>query len=304
MMDNKLSVELNYFNILRDGMIGTITNSIPYIAGYSASLPYFNYDKVKYFGAEAGLKFTNRAGQVTYSIGGNATVQNSKIEKYDEPEYRFLYQTHVGKAVDTYWGQTYIGKFGSDAEASETPQLYDDVLHEGDLRYKDMNNDGVVDDNDMSALGHTEPRLYYALNFSLSYKNLDLTLIGTGAALYDIPLTNAYFWNGWGDNNYSNFVRDNMGGAYPRLTYYKVNNNFVASDFWLTNGGYFKVQNIELVYSLPANIMHAQGIRLYVRGANLLTLSKVKDVDPESINSGVTTYPLFKTFTGGVKLTF
>jgi len=86
-----------------------------------------------------------------------------------------------------------------------------------------------------------------------------------------------------------------------------VNNNFVASNFWLRDGGFFKIQNVELAYNVPminGNVIGARGIRLYVRGANLLTVSKIKDVDPESINSGVTVYPLFKTFTAGLKLTF
>jgi len=86
-----------------------------------------------------------------------------------------------------------------------------------------------------------------------------------------------------------------------------VNNNFLASDFWLTKGGYFKIQNIELAYNIPANKLQAirsQGARIFIRGANLLTISPVKDVDPESINSGVTLYPLYRTFSGGIKLTF
>jgi hypothetical protein len=102
-------------------------------------------------------------------------------------------------------------------------------------------------------------------------------------------------------------VKNNIGGAYPRLTYNKVNNNFVSSTFWLAKGGYFKVQNIELAYNLPANslkIIGARGTRIFVRGANLLTISKIKDVDPESIGSGVDSYPLFSTFTAGIKLTF
>jgi hypothetical protein len=202
---------------------------------------------------------------------------------------------------------TNIGKFSSDADALVTPQIFDALLHEGDLKYQDLNGDNIVDDNDMSSIGHTTPRLYYSLNAKLYYKNFEMTLIGTGRALYDIPLTNKYFWNGWGNNNYSNFVKDNIGGAYPKLTYYKVNNNFVNSDFWLTKGGYFKIQNIEAAYNLRLDKMQvvgARGIRFFVRGANLLTFSKVKDVDPESINSGVDSYPLYKTFTGGINLTF
>ncbi len=307
MLNNKLSFEVTYYNNLRDGQITQLTNAMPYVAGYSASLPFFNYNQTRYFGVESGIQFTDKAGQLIYSLGANATYQNSEIVKYNEPAYRFGYQSSIGRPADTYWGQTYLGKFASDAEALVVPQLYDAVLKKGDLKYKDMNSDGVIDDNDASALGNTTPRLFYAINANLKYNNFEITLIGTGAAFFDIPLTNSYYWNGWGDNNYSNFVKDNIDGAYPRLTYYKVNNNFVSSDFWLTKGGYFKIQNIELAYTIPANklqLIRSQGLRFFVRGANLLTLSKVKEVDPESINSGVTLYPLYKTFTGGIKLTF
>jgi hypothetical protein len=79
------------------------------------------------------------------------------------------------------------------------------------------------------------------------------------------------------------------------------------SKFWLIKGGYFKIQNIELAYTIQPEYLHfigSSGIRIYLRGANLLTLSKVKDVDPESINSGVTDYPLFRTFSAGIKFNF
>ena len=196
---------------------------------------------------------------------------------------------------DAIFGQTYLGKFTSDADAALNPQLFDDELHAGDLKYKDMNNDGVVDDNDQSMIGHSSPRLYYGINVSLKYKNFDLFILGAGRAFYDLALTNEYYWNGWGDNNYSDFVRDNQGGAYPRLTYYKVNNNFVTSDFWLAKGGYFKIQNVELAYTIPAKMLEFMGgraIRVICAVANLLTISQVKDVDPESINCGSNKLPV------------
>jgi TonB-linked SusC/RagA family outer membrane protein len=307
MFNNRLLFEVSYYNNLRNGQITQLANALPYIAGYSAALPRFNYNDTRYFGVETAMQFTDNAGSFEYSFGGNATIQNSKIEKYDEPAYRFAYQTRVEKAADTYWGQTCLGKFSSDAEALEVPQLFDVVLKKGDLKYKDMNNDGFIDDNDQSAIGHSSPRLFYSLNGSLTYKNIGFTVIGTGCAFYDIALTNAYYWNGWGDDNYSNFVKDNIGGAYPRLTYYRVNNNFISSDFWLTSGDYFKIQNVELSYAIPASklqLIRSQGMKIFARGANLLTISKVKDIDPESINSGVYFYPLYRTFTGGIKLTF
>jgi hypothetical protein len=86
-----------------------------------------------------------------------------------------------------------------------------------------------------------------------------------------------------------------------------VNNNFQNSDFWLTNGGYFKIQNIELAYnfsSKAARFVFARNVKFFVRGANLLTITDVKDVDPESPNSGIEMYPLFRTFTGGINITF
>jgi len=156
-------------------------------------------------------------------------------------------------------------------------------------------------------IGHTTPRLFYAVNGHVKYKNFDLTVVGTGRAFYDLALTNEWFWNGWGDNNYSTFTQNNIGGASPRLTYYKVNNNFVGSNFWLQDGSFFKIQNVELGYNLPEKVTQLIGgrlIRIYARGANLLTISKVKDVDPESISSGVDRYPLFRTFSGGIKINF
>ncbi len=307
LLNRKLSVEINYFNNLRDGIVSQLANTVPYVAGISTSRPWYNYNKIRYFGIETGIQYADRIGRLQFSVGGNATVQNSRILKWDEPNYRFGYQTRVGKPTDAYWGQTYVGKFASDAESKLIPQIYDEVLRQGDLKYRDMNGDGVVDDNDQSQIGHTAPRVIYALNLRVAYRNFELTAIGNGRGGYVIPMTNKYFWNGWGDNNYSDFVKDNVDGQYPRLTYYKVNNNFIGSNFWLRDGGFFKIQNIELAYNVPVSpgkLIGVRGLRLYIRGANLLTVSKIKDVDPESINSGVTSYPLFKTASGGVKLTF
>jgi TonB-linked SusC/RagA family outer membrane protein len=306
-LNQKLSMELTYYNIVREGEITQLLNSTPYAVGISASLPHFNYNNTRYFGLEAGLQYKEVKGDFAYSLGINATVQNSKRLKYDEPNYREQYQLRTGKPVDAYFGQTYIGSFTSDAETEIVPQLFDAELHAGDLKYKDMNGDNFIDEGDQSMIGHTTPRLFYAINGQIKFKDFDLTIVGTGRAFYDLPLTNKWFWNGWGDDNYSTFVQKNAGVGYPKLTYYKVNNNFVGSNFWLAKGGFFKIQNVEIGYNLPSsvnNIIKARNLRLFVRGANLLTVSKIKDVDPESINSGVDNYPLFKTVSGGIKLTF
>nr|MCU0409541.1 SusC/RagA family TonB-linked outer membrane protein [Bacteroidales bacterium] len=320
----KLSLEVTYYNNVREGQIDQVEHVLPFMVGISNARPWYNYNDTRYYGLETALQLSDRVGKFLYSIGGMATWQNSERLKYDEPNYRFEYLSRVGKPVDAFFGQTYIGKFQTDAEALEVPQRFDDVLKAGDLKYVDMNNDGIVDDNDQSMIGHTTPRLFYSVNAKIGFANFELLVVGTGRAFYDIPLTNKYYWGGWGDDNYSSFVRDNIGGDYPRLTYYKVNNNFVNSTFWLADGGFFKIQNIELAYNLPtkySKYVGARQVRFYLRGANLLTISDIKDLDPEAlytgvnfrnqannadipVTAGVTAYPLFKTFSGGVKFNF
>lgn len=307
LFSEKLSLELNYYNMLRDGIITDVTNALPAVNGLPVN-PRINYNSTRYFGFEVAANYKNNIGKLQYSIGGNATIQNSKVEKIDQPNYLNSYQSKVGLPEDAIFGLNYIGKFQSDAEALAVPQRYDAVLHTGDLKYADLNKNGEVDDNDKSMIGHSAPRLYYALNLGLRYKNFELTAIGTGRAFYDIAITNEYFWNGWGDGNYSTFVRDNLNtGNYPRLTYNKVNNNFVTSNYWLRRGDYFKIQNVVLAYNVPEKLSKSVGVRaakIFVKGTNLATFSQIKDVDPESISSGVSAYPLFMNLTAGFKLTF
>lgn len=307
LFNKKVSLEMTYQDIIDDGAIVQVNNVLPYTVGLQGARPWYNYTKTRGQYLLSDISYTQKIGQLTFTIGGNFTTGVTKRLKYDEPNYRFDYQKRTGKPSDAIFGLNYLGKFATDAETQLVPQLFDAELKAGDLKYADMNNDGFIDDNDQSMIGHSSPRLFYGLNAMVRYKNIEFWITGAGRAFYDLALTNDYFWNGWGDNNYSNFVKDNIGGKYPRLTYYKVNNNFITSDFWLTKGDYFKIQNIELAYNVPPKslaFMGGRGMRIYLRGANLLTLSKVKDVDPESINSGVTNYPLFRTFSGGVKFNF
>lgn len=309
MANSRLEVELNYYNHLRTDMIQSM-NRLPYVAGISSWRPAVNYNQMQYTGIEAAVTWKKTKGDFKYALTGRATLPKAIWKKYDEPDYRYDYQKRNGTDAGAIYGQTYLGRFANDADALLVPQLFDEVLHAGDLKYKDMNNDGVVDDNDQSIIGNSSPRLLYVIDTRFNFKRIELTLIGTGRAFYDISLSNRYFRNGWGDNNYSKFVLDNVvnnGSGYPKLTYYQVNNNFEMSEFWLRKGGFFKIQNVELAYNVPVAKMQWSGIRgfkVFVRGANLFTFTNLKDVDPENTSSGISNYPLFRTITGGVKLTF
>ena len=307
LMAGKLSLEVTYFNTVVKGQIVQLQNSLPFVLGLSGARPYANYNDTKFDGVESIIHYTDRIGSFSFSIGGSASTQRSERLKYDEPDYRFNYQSRVGKPADAIYGLQYLGKFENDEEALIVPQLFDAVLKEGDLKYADMNSDGVVDDNDATMIGHGYPKLIYSVDADLRYRNFGLSLVGAGRAFFDVGFTSIYFMNGWGDNNYSEFVKNNIGGAYPRLTYYRVNNNFQMSDFWLRKGDFFKIQAVELSYNLPSGItslIGSRGVKVYLRGANLYTFSDIKEVDPEATTSGVYNYPLYRTFTGGIKLIF
>lgn len=306
MFNKQFAANISYYNIKRYNSLVTPSDMFPLVTGIM-SVPQINYGDTRYDGLELNLKYKNQIGKFNYSIGTNFTYQHSKVLKKSEPDYRFDYQSRIGQAADAYYGLVYSGKFATDEDTKFVPQIFDESLSAGDLKYADLNNDGIVDDNDQKCIGHTLPRLYYGLNLTLGYRNFSLYILANGRAAYDVALTNRYFQNGWGDNNYSAFVRDNIDSDYPRLTYYKVNNNFKGSSYWLRDGSYFKIQNIELSYTVPAKNIYTygiQGIKVFVTGSNLLTISKLKDVDPESIDSGISNYPLFRTFTAGIKLSF
>jgi TonB-linked SusC/RagA family outer membrane protein len=312
MFKNKLSIELNYYNILRFNVITQRGNTTPILSGTTGSLPAVNYNSWSYEGVELGLKYNNKIGQLYYMIGGNAFTQKPTVEQVDEPNYRNDYQKTVGGPADAIRGLKYLGRFATDDEANKVPQ-FGQTLHAGDLKYEDINKDGAVDDNDVQYIGHSTPKLYYALNLNLRYKDFELTVTGVGRAFYDQMLDNKYFTNGSGDNIYSKFVLDNidengMGGAYPKLTYYQISNNFKYSTFRLIDNSFFKVQNFELAWNLPVQkfdwLNGVRGFRVFARGANVYTLGKLKDVEPENINSGIYNYPLNITLTAGVKLTF
>ena len=305
LFNKRLSVEANYYNNLRDGIITEMSGTLPGIYGMDGVDTYENYNRIRYQGWEAALYWSDRIGDLQYTIGGSLTTNKGKYLRYNE-SYVYDYQRVAGTATGSYRGYVCLGKFTSDEEIASSPrQLFDDNVEIGDLKYADLNNDKLIDSNDTRIIGNTNPKLDYALSINLRYKNFDFTIVGTGRASYQTAMTNRYFWNGWSTGMISEFVRDNIGGDYPRLSYIKATNNFQASNFWLRDGGYFKIQNIELGYNVRFRQQSAvKGLRVFLRGANICTISDIKDVDPESINSGVTAYPLYRTFTAGFKFTF
>lgn len=300
-----LTFAATYYRTLRAGIVTDMSAVMP---GFYGATPFMaNNNSYLYSGLELALDFSRKSGDFSYSIGANCLIPRTKYVKYAE-SVAYDNLKHEGRSLSMLLGYDYLGKFASQEEIASSPvQTFDSSVQVGDLKYADLTGDKVVDENDRKVIGDSSPKFLYAVNLHFAYKNLDLTVVGTGKAFYDVILNNVYYWNGWGDGNYSAFVSEGLkSGAYPRLSYNKSENNFRASQFWMVDGSYFKIQNVEIGYNfnMRPDLKWLRQIRVFARGANLLTISGIKDCDPEALSSGVTDYPLFRTFTGGVRFSF
>lgn len=299
-----LYVNLKGYYINRKGIH---TNTIPNFSdayGWDGIAFYQNYNAKNTIGGEINLGYGRTIGDFSFNVNGWALSWRTLNTKVANDTYLYEWQKLTGADESAYRGYTCIGKFETDEQIAILPKLSETDTQIGDLMYKDLNEDGIIDDNDKSVIGNTAPRLRYALNIDLNYKNFGLAITGTGRAFYDIAMTNDYFWNGWGDGTYSQFVADNLGGAYPRLSYEKSATNFVASDFWLRKGGYFKIKSVQLSYTIHPKAKWINSVRFSVTGGNLFTATAVKYVDPEDIDAGVSAYPFYRTVMAGIKVSF
>lgn len=304
---NGIDLWANGFFMDRTGNIANTMEAYLSTYGWNDIAYYENYTASRAAGYEVGAGYRKDFGDFGFNLKGWAIGWKQVHTKVVTDNYLYDWQKVTGSDASAMRGYVCIGKFTSQDQIDRSAKYDQTGTKVGDLMYEDLNEDGKIDSNDQKIIGNSMPRLRYNINLNLHYKNLELDVVGNGRAFYDVFLNNAYFWNGWGDGNYSAFVRDNLGGAYPSLSYVKNNNNFINSDFWMRKGGFFKIQSVELAYNLKlrdSNKLGIEGARFSLRGGNLLTLTGLEYVDPESRDAGVTTYPYFKTVTAGVKLTF
>jgi len=304
LLNNALSFEVNYFNELRYDMPVVVDTEIPFYV--SNTFPTVNYNEVSNKGVDLSLQYNKSIGDLNLSLGGNLMYARSMYEKYSELNvYEHLNQT--GKTTDVIWGWVYDGVYADEQDVIDygVASNYGEIKP-GDLKLKDITNDlgdNVIDTYDRTEIGHSFPRINYALNMNLSYKGFDFYLLGQGVADVDQMLNNSYYFN-YGERKYSTQA---LRSDYPRLTTYSNNHSYRNSSYWMENGAYFKLRTAQLSYTLPefvAEKIKSDKITLYVKGTDLFSISKIKDLDPEDMNGGVTKYPLYTTITLGAKVVF
>lgn len=305
---------------------------LPSEVGYS--LPNENLNKQAYVGTEAMATWTDHIGDFNYRVSGNITFSRYRnIESY-KPRFSNSWDEYRNSSEDRwggiYWGYQVIGQFQSEEEIKNYPVNLDGqgntTLLPGDLIYKDVNNDGVINGMDERPIGFPEgwaPILSFGGNIGLEWKGIDLNIDFSGGAMQgwrqNYELTNAYHNGGnfpaylledrWHRLDLYDPESEWVPGRYPAIRNGEFAYNNKNSDFWLHNVHYLRISNLEIGYSLPTWMLkpiHAQKVRIYGSVSNLCSFDNVHQygIDPEITAAAAVVYPQQRTFLVGFNVTF
>lgn len=298
--------------------------SIPVYTGFSSStVPFANVGISTNKGIDAGLQVRNTTkGGFYYSVLANFTFAKNNIEENDFPPPIYPYQELRGQVINSNLGYEAIGFFANQEEIDKSPsqtQLMS-VIRPGDIKYRDVNGDNVIDNADRTVIGKygTEPQIMYGFGTTLAWKGFDLTIFFTGAARRDffINARNFSMWpfqNGLGSYNVMQEYYDHRwipGGDNTNAKYPAVvpgsTNNYIISTLWYRNGSYLRIKNAEIGYTLPRSLLKRLGIgnaRFLIQGTNLATWDYIRIVDPES-DFGTGGYPNTRSVNFGLEVAF
>ena len=300
-------------------------SSIPLTAGFIKT-PWQNFGKVKNQGAELTVNFRKQFGRDFYlGLWGTFTYAKNEIVEMDEAASVVgTNRARTGHPVNQIFGYIDEGLY-TEADFNPDGTLIDGLpectlsttVRPGDIKYKDVNNDGKINVYDQSAIGGTvDPEIVYGFGLNFSWKDLDFGVLfqGTGRT-YRLMSSNILPGQNSGGyyNVFTNYndrwTEDNQSSDvfYPRLTYGPNTINAQPSTWWLRNMSFLRLKNLEIGYSLPKKLADRSFIsraRVFVRGSNLLTFSKFKLWDPELNSSDGAKYPLMMSVSGGLEFTF
>ena len=275
---------------------------------------YDDKGEVSSYGVEAGLRYAKTFDNDLNVYGGAMlTATKSQVDAWIEnPAYPNL--SIIGDPADAVRGLVALGFFESDEEIAKSPRQEFGQVKVGDIKYKDVNGDNVINQNDFVALdyGTSFPSLNYAFNLGVEFKGVGInaSFQGAGNQIKNIHGVDGV-WGALSDNRnlsveYNNNCWDAAGTAalYPRLSTEQVANNEQASTIWYRNVRWFKMRDCELYYRLPESVTSSYritGAKVYLQGQNLLSWSNIAALDAENLNTG---YPVMKSVNLGLSVTF
>jgi len=330
--NNRLNGSFNYYYNKTEDLL--ITKVLPPSAGLAN--PILNVGKMRNTGIEFEINYQDSKAGWDYNIGLNLTTTSNKVLELSDADQiiygeglkfgteHFPTQTMVGKPIGSFYLYRTAGLFQSNEEAAnyvnskgEKLQPYADA---GDVKFVDVNGDGVIDENDKEYCGSGIPKLEVNLNLNVAWKGFDLMAVIGSAWNYKIYNGNRYLYESM--NAGSNFLAStldawtpqNTNTTVPRAIFNDPNGNLKESDRFLENGNFLRMRQLQLGYTLPASLTrkaYIENLRFYVSAENLFTITNYKGVDPEFsranvLNTGIDRliYPFTRSFTIGAQLTF
>ncbi|UYQ95855.1 SusC/RagA family TonB-linked outer membrane protein [Chitinophaga horti] len=308
LLNNALSVSVDYFNETRHDIMGP--PNLPGILGMS--IAQVNSGKVSSKGADFSGNYTRQWGDLQLALNGNFTyAKNTVLER--TITNGLDNQSQEGRYVNS--GHYYIaeGLFQSQEEIDASPkQSLSGVIRPGDIKYRDVNKDNVIDAKDDVATDYTDiPKIYYGFGINLRYKQFDLSSQFQGVEGRTINLNSILRG---GPNGLNQLMLDAWTpetaatAKYSRLGLTDNGNNTANSTFWLRSGDFLKMRTAEIGYSTPEKLNQKyrfKGARIFIGGYNLLTFSKLNelDIDPETPGAGRgTSFPYVKTYSIGINV--
>jgi len=325
---NQLTITMDIYKSNNDNMLIN-RGSVPQLNGLpSGALPPQNIGRLENHGFEIELNY-NKSVTKNLSLLGkfNLNYAKNKIEFIDEPQktpdYAYRYYS-TGYSVGQNFGLIADGFWKSQDEINQSKITFAGrAPRPGDLKFKDLNGDGIIDTKDFAPIGYSNvPQYTFGATFGINYKNFDLSVLFQGV------LNSTQNYNGWGvwENYGSGFFSDRHLNAwtpereakglpidYPALSAFNSSSQAYPSNYWLENTSYIRIKNMEIGYNLPVQLIQrigAKRIRVYANGFNIVTWDNMKNkgYDPEALNSafgsGPLSYPIYKVYNVGVNVAF
>lgn len=306
----KLNITAEYFSKRTTGIL--LQLDIPGIVGLNA--PYQNAGIVTNKGWEIGASYHNNIGYLKYEIIANISDVINNVVDINGVTKTSLTQSREGYPINSIYGHVALGLFKDAADVTNSPKQQFGNTAPGDIKYKNLNDDNVINDLDQEIIGSTIPRYTYSFNLNLNYKKIDFSMFWQGIGKADGYLNNSaimpFFNGGTVQEQHKNrwtLDNQNVNATFPRLTIGEPN-NLRNSTWWLKSAAYLRLKNIQLGYSFSEAWMKnigLQHLKFYVSGENLLTFDKFWDgFDVEAPIGSGNYYPQLRTLSLGIDLRF
>lgn len=339
LFNDDLSIVFDLFKERRENILLKREHSIPSFLGYNTSAPYGNIGIIENKGFDGTIEYNKRINKDwVLALRGNITFNKDKWIQGELPEQKYEWMNQYGRNINGVKGYVAEGLFTqaeiddmarweslSDANKAITPKPFASqfgTVKAGDIKYKDLNNDGQIDAYDQTYISRGDvPTTVYGFGFTVGWKDLSVGMMFQGVAGAERVLNgssiNPFNGGGGSGNLYSNigdrWTEENpdQNAFYPRLSYGSETtsniNNFQKSTWWVRNMNFLRLKTLQVSYNLPkpwVNKVHLKNAAVYVMGTNLFTLSRFKLWDPELNTDNGASYPNTTSYSVGINFTF